>query len=322
MTEIAITGGAAVVDDELAELPEPVRARAVRAERVTQLALAAAGRALADAGLMVTEGAPRPRLGVALGTAFGCFLTNAAYQRRLAADGAKVASPRLFAATVSNAAAGEVAIGFRLGGPAMTVTAGGAAGLLAIAHAADLVATGRADAMVAGGMDASDEALERWLADGGMAMGEAPPRDGAGILVLEALQGPRRRGVPLRGRVLGHAAGFTPERDAEAAAVRAVVSSSLVDAGVRPADLSLVIVRDAPRTAERTRRGLQAVFGATLPRVQHPSAAYGETFAAAGPLALVAALDDAGASAPFLLLDVCPSGHVGALVAAAAAGRA
>ena len=321
MTEIAITGAAAVVDDELAELPEAVRARAVRAERVTQLALAAAGRALADAGLMMSEGAPRPRLGVALGTAFGCFLTNAAYQRRLAADGAKVASPRLFAATVSNAAAGEVAIGFRLGGPAMTVTAGGAAGLLAIAHAADLVATGRADAMVAGGMDASDEALERWLADGGMAMGEAPPRDGAGILVLEALQGPRRRGVPLRGRVLGHAAGFTPERDAEAAAVRAVVSSSLVDAGVRPADLSRVIVRDVPRTAERTRRALQAVFDGTQPRVQHPSAAYGETFAAAGPLALVAALADAGASAPFLVLDVCPSGHGGALVAAAAAGR-
>jgi len=26
---------------------------------------------------------PRPRLGIVLGTAFGCFLTNAAYERRL-----------------------------------------------------------------------------------------------------------------------------------------------------------------------------------------------------------------------------------------------
>ena len=322
MTEIAITGAAAVVDDELAQVPEVVRARAARVERVTQLALAAAARALADAALVTMEGPPRPRLGVVLGTTFGCFLTNAAYQRRLVADGARAASPRLFAATVSNAAAGEVGIAFRLGGPAVTLTAGGAAGLLAIAHAADLVATGRADAMVAGGMDASDAALARWLADGGMAMGEAAPRDGAGILVLEPVQAARRRGVPERGRILGHAAGFTPARDAEAAAVRAAIASALEDAGVRPADLSLVIVRDAPRTADRTRRALQAVFDGTLPRVQHPAAAYGETFAAAGPLALVAALADAGAPAPFLVLDVCPSGHVGALVAAAGAGRA
>ena len=75
---------------------------------------------------------------------------------------------------------------------------------------------------------------QRWLADGGLAMGEAPPRDGAGILVLEPVQAARRRGVPVRGRILGHAAGFTPERDAEAAAVRAAVASALEDAGVRP----------------------------------------------------------------------------------------
>src|SRR5262249_58423255 len=128
MTEIAITGAAAVVDDRLGALPETIRSRAARVERVTQLALAAAGHALAEAGLAVTDGPPRPRMGVALGTAFGCFVTNAAYQRRVAADGPKVASPRLFSATVSNAAAGEIGIGYRLGGPAVTLTAGGAAG--------------------------------------------------------------------------------------------------------------------------------------------------------------------------------------------------
>ncbi len=315
MTEIAITGAAAAVDGQLGELPDAIRARAVRAERVTQLALAATGRALEEAGLAVTDGAPRPRVGVALGTAFGCFLTNAAYQRRVAADGPKAASPRLFAATVSNAAAGEVGIGFRLGGPAVTLTAGGAAGLLAIAHAADLIATGRADAMVAGGMDACDATLERWLADGGLAMGEAPPRDGAAIVVLEPVLAARRRGAVVRGRIMGHAAGFTPERDRAAAGVQSAIEGALADAGVRQTDLALVIVRDAPSTAERTRRALYAVLDGTQPRIQHPSAAYGETFAAACPLALVAAL--AGATpAPFLVLDVCPSGHVGALVAA------
>src|SRR5262245_10395501 len=320
MTEIAITGAAAVVDDRLGALPETIRSRAARVERVTQLALAAAGHALAEAGLAVTDGPPRPRIGVALGTAFGCFVTNAAYQRRVAADGPKVASPRLFSATVSNAAAGEIGIGYRLGGPAVTLTAGGAAGLAAIAHAADLVGTGRADAMVAGGMDACDAALERWLGDGGLAMGEAPPRDGAAVVVLEPVLAARRRGAAERGRIVGHAAGFTPARDRDAAGVRSAIEAALADAGVRPAELSQVIVRDVPTTAERTRRALHAVLDGTQPHIQHPSASYGETFAAACPLALVGALADAS-PAPFLLLDVCPSGHVAALVAAGA-GRA
>ena len=127
---VAITGAGAVTsrDVALAVLPEAVRARATRAERVTQLVLLAAGRALVAAGLEATDGAPRPRLGVVLGTAFGCFLTNAAFERRLLEGGPTAASPRLFAATVSNAAAGELAIAYRLGGPSVTLSAGAASG--------------------------------------------------------------------------------------------------------------------------------------------------------------------------------------------------
>src|SRR3989442_14478378 len=150
---VAMSGAGAVTSlaVALASLPEGVRARATRAERVTQLVLLAAGRALVAAGLEATDGAPRPRLGVVLGTAFGCFLTNAAYQRRLLEGGSAAASPRLFAATVSNAAAGELAIAYRLGGPSVTLTAGGASGLVALGHAADLGRAGRAHALVAGG---------------------------------------------------------------------------------------------------------------------------------------------------------------------------
>src|SRR5207247_1206798 len=54
---VAITGAGAVTsrDVALAVLPEAVRARATRAERVTQLVLLAAGRALAAAGLAATD---------------------------------------------------------------------------------------------------------------------------------------------------------------------------------------------------------------------------------------------------------------------------
>ena len=104
---VAVTGAGAVVGDApaavghpaydalvigpdgsvpLGHLPEAVRARATRGERVTQLLLAAGGRALAAAGLDAAA-APEVRAGIVVGTAFGCFLTNAAYQVRLAAEG-------------------------------------------------------------------------------------------------------------------------------------------------------------------------------------------------------------------------------------------
>ena len=59
MTRAAITAIAAVGDGALTEaltrVPEGVRSRATRAERVSQLALVAAGQALADAGRLVLD---------------------------------------------------------------------------------------------------------------------------------------------------------------------------------------------------------------------------------------------------------------------------
>src|SRR5262249_21775632 len=133
---VVITGAHAVgalADDALVTLPAAARARAQRAERITGLVLAAGGVALADAGRAAPPAAG-PRVGVVLGTAFGCFLTNVAYQERVAAGVPSAASPRLFAATVSNAAAGELAIAYGLCGPGVTLTAGAASGLLALGH--------------------------------------------------------------------------------------------------------------------------------------------------------------------------------------------
>lgn len=212
MSDVVVTGVGAVRAPNLDALPEAVRARAGRTERVTQLAFSAAGPALAMAGLATTEGDPRPRVGVVLGTAFGCLLTNAAFQRRVAQSGPAAASPRLFAATVSNAAAGELAIAYRLGGPAITLAAGGAAGLVAIAHAVDLLRAGQADVLLAGGMDAADAALERWIADGGLAAA-TPIGEGAALLVLERRAHAEARAARVHALVCDAAATF----DADAA---------------------------------------------------------------------------------------------------------
>jgi len=314
---VAITGAGAVTsrDAALASLPEVVRARAARAERVTQLVLLAAGSALAAAGLEATDGAPRPRLGVVLGTAFGCFLTNADYERRLLEGGPAAASPRLFAATVSNAAAGELAIAYRLGGPLITLSAGAASGLVALGHAADLLRAGRADALVAGGADALDEDLRRWLAAGGLEPGRAAA-EGAAVLVLERADRARARGRAVLGMVEGVAAGFEPEPAGARAGegLAAAAAAALEDAGVAPSEVRVLVSAAPPALAALESRALGGIAPRTVVR---PKDALGETFGAAGALGLLAALAEVPPGTALLVLDVCASGHVAALVARA-----
>lgn len=299
---IAITGAGSTTASDLATaldaLPAPVRTRALRVEVVSQLAIAAAGAALAGGDLATLDGPPRSDVGVVLGTGFGCFLTNAAFQRRLATGGMATASPRLFAATVSNAAAGEVGIAWRLGGPAVTLSAGAASGLAAIGHATSMLQAGAAVAMVAGGMDAADAPLNAWLADGGLPDGIVAA-GAAGVLVLETVAAADVRGRRVLATIAGHATGFS------ARGLVATITRALAAADLAASDVALVVSGGGtiPREA-LDELGLQATSA--------PAAA--ETFGAAGPLALVRALA-APAGGPVLVVDCCPSGHVAALVA-------
>ncbi|HLK12205.1 MAG TPA: beta-ketoacyl synthase N-terminal-like domain-containing protein [Candidatus Binatia bacterium] len=324
---VAITGVGAVTsaggsgEARLGDLPAPIRARAARAERVTQLALAAGAAALAAAGLAVFDGAPRPTLGVVLGTAFGCFLTNAAYQRRLALAGPAGASPRLFAATVSNAAAGELGIACRLGGPTVTLSAGAASGLVALGHAAELVAAGGATAIAAGGMDAVGAALADWARDGGLDPGR-PLAEAAAVLVLEPLAEAQRRGATARGAVRGWASGFAPDLAAADAGrgLTAAAARALADAGVAGDAVALVVSCAPPALAEIERRALDAALGSRPRRTLVPKDRLGETLGAGGPLGVLAALDALGSGDVGLVVDICASGHVAALVVGGAEG--
>jgi 3-oxoacyl-[acyl-carrier-protein] synthase II len=311
---IAITGAGTVTGPpSLDDLAEPVRARATRAERISQLALAAADAALLDAGLRLVDGEPRASIGVVLGTAFGCFLTNAAYQHRVASGGPAAASPRLFAATVSNAAAGEIGVAYRLGGPAVTLTAAGAAGLVALGHAADLLRAGEAGALVAGGADAVDAALIAWQEAGGLAPGR-PAAEAAALLVLERSDAAAGRGARVRGTIVGWAAGFEPDPSATDAGdgLAGTVAAALGDAGLAAADVTAVVLGAPPALAALETRALRGLGRATR---LAPKDTLGETFGAAGPLGLLAGLDAVAPGAAVVVLDVCASGHVAALVA-------
>jgi 3-oxoacyl-[acyl-carrier-protein] synthase II len=297
----------------VASLPEAVQTRAARAERVTQLVLAAGGAALGEAGLGRTEGAPDPDLGVVLGTAFGCFLTNASFETRFAAGGAPAASPRLFAATVSNAAAGELGIAYRLGGPGVTLTAGGAAGLVALGHATDLLRAGRARALVAGGMDAIGDGLVCWLDGGGLAIGR-PASEAAALVVLEPEDAARTRGARVLGAIVGWASGFEPEPHAAGAGdgLATTVEAAVAEADAAP---EVVVSAAPPGLVALEERALARALGGRRPGTIAAKEAFGETFGAAGPLGLLAALATVQAGTAMLVLDVCASGHVAALVA-------
>jgi 3-oxoacyl-[acyl-carrier-protein] synthase II len=299
-----------------AVLPPLTAERLPRVERISQLALEAAADALAQARLS-TDTTRRDGTGVVFGTAFGCFLTNAAHAERLRARGPQGASPRLFAATVSNAAAGEVAIAFGLAGPGITLTAGAASGLVALGHAADLITAGRAEALLAGGFDATGEALASWAAAGGLDAGR-PLAEAAALLVLESRAQARERGVSVQAALLGHAAGFAGDLGASDAAevLGGVVARACGRAGVAPVALD-VVVRAAPPAHDAMEAQMVRSLAPETSHVLSPKEAFGETLGAAGPLGLLLALRDAPAGALVLVLDVCASGHVAALVARA-----
>ena len=213
---------------------------------------------------------------------------------------------------MANAAAGELAIAYRLAGPAVTITAGGASGLAALGEAIELIRAGRADVVIAGGVDALGTALADWLGAVGLDFGR-PPAEAGAVLVLER---PGRARTEL-GRLAGHASGFEPDSMDPAAGegLAGVIDAACADAGLSPRDVAVVVSGTPPPLAALEARALAQALGGRRPRLMSPKTVFGETLGAAGSLALLAALSEAAPGRPVLVLDACPSGHVAALVA-------
>src|SRR4030095_10711704 len=118
----------------------------------------------------------------------------------------------------------------------------------AIGDAADQVVAGRPGVIGAGGGDACGPALERWLADGGLATGEAFLRDAAALVVLESAPASR-----ILGRVLGHGEGFASDG---AAGTTATIRRGRADAGVAPAEVAVVALAGARAAGDAIQRAL------------------------------------------------------------------
>ncbi|MGH7776386.1 MAG: beta-ketoacyl-ACP synthase II [Candidatus Dormibacterales bacterium] len=230
-----------------------------RTARFTQLALAASGIAIADAGI-VLDREDRFRVGIEMGTGIGGFAETAAAAAGFA-GGARI-SPFFAPMVIPNMAAGQVAMSFGLKGPNATIATACAASTHSLGTAMRIIERGDADIMLAGGAEASlspfgiaafnaIRALSTRNDDPARASRPFDrdrdgfvPGEGAGTLVLESLEHARARGV----RVYGEVAGFSVTDDAfhqvapdeTGAAPARCITNALADAHVRPEEVDYV----------------------------------------------------------------------------------
>lgn len=183
--------------------------------RATGLAIVAAERALSDAGLSDSSGR-RGRAGVVMGTTYGEILDIEALNQDSASRGQYDNGSKRESVRSSLEISRQVAGVFGLADVApVTILSACASGNHAISTAYDLIRRNECDLVVAGGCDVlSETAFTGFARVGAMSPDVCRPFDlnraglilgeGAGVLVLEALDSASARGVDIYAEVGGY----------------------------------------------------------------------------------------------------------------------
>lgn len=199
------------------------RREARRMDRFVQFAMASAGQALDDAGLIVA-GDNAHRIGVVIGSGIGGIISLLDQAEVMRTRGPQRVSPFLIPMMLVDTASGQVAIAHGLKGPNFSVISACATGANAIGEAAEVIRRGAADVMLAGG----SEACIVPLALAGFAVMQAvstrndePERacrpfdatrdgfvmgEGAGVVVLESEVHARARSAKIYAELVGYGA--------------------------------------------------------------------------------------------------------------------
>jgi 3-oxoacyl-[acyl-carrier-protein] synthase II len=190
-----------------------------RADRFTQLAIAACDEALADAGWDAEAPYEPGRIGCIFGTGIGGIATLEASHSQLESKGPGAVSPLAVPLMMSNAGAAALAMRNNLRGPVYGVVSACAAGAHAIGSAMRAIQCGDATAVITGGSEAALTPLARAAfaaLDATSSCGISRPFDarrdgfvmgeGAGVLVLEDGVAARERGARVLARLRGYGA--------------------------------------------------------------------------------------------------------------------
>ncbi len=229
--------------------------------RFIQFAIAAAEEALRVSGLKVTP-ENEELVGVYIGSGIGAFEVIEREHRTLLEKGPDRISPFFIPASIINLASGNVSIRTGAKGPNSATATACTTSAHCIGDSFRLIQHGYAEAMICGGAEACitpmgiggfaamralstrngepQRASRPWDRDrDGFVVGE-----GSGILILEELEGARRRGAPILAEIVGYAMGgdayhiSAPSPDG-AGAYR-VMRNAVRDAGLRPEDIDYI----------------------------------------------------------------------------------
>jgi 3-oxoacyl-[acyl-carrier-protein] synthase II len=284
-------------DPEVAMTPKEAR----RADRYTQLAMAAAAQAAEEAGL--PDGVDPERLGVVVGTGVGGLVTLQAECQAWLEGGDRAVSPHFVPMMMPNAAAGTIAISLGARGPGFSVSSACATGGHAIGEALRMIDRGEADAVLAGGTEAaltglciaafrrmgalSREGLSRPFdaERDGFVMGE-----GAAVLVLEREEHARARGAEILARVAGYGASndafHITQPDENGRGAKQAMLATLADAGAATGDVGYINAHgtSTPFNDKIETLAIRQVFNgsATPPPVSSTKSHIGHLLGAAG----------------------------------------
>ncbi|WP_224364461.1 beta-ketoacyl synthase N-terminal-like domain-containing protein [Hyalangium versicolor] len=266
-----------------------------------RILLAATTLAIEDAGLGTAAVDPL-QTGIAMGSGYGCLPTNEEYLEGILERGSRYGNPVVFQNTVTNAATGAISVVHNLRGPSATLCSGWAAGLEAIHFGCQQLEEGLAERMVVGSADTLSPrlleglSLQGWLSPQGTAHPFSEESEGTRVseaactLVLEELTQARKRGARLYAEVVGtgHRGGPPSE---QARTLARAVKDAVHAARIEPEQLGAVF------SGANGRRdfdgweysGLRDALGTHASRVPVtcPKAVFGETFSAAGTLAVL-----------------------------------
>lgn len=222
--------------------------------------LAAAAQAMEDSGLEITE-ENALRVGVIVGSGIGGLTTMQEQVERLAEKGPSRVSPLFIPMTISNMAAGNIAIRFGAKGVCENIVTACATGTNCIGTAFRNIKHGYLDACITGGAEASisEIGVAGFTNLTALSTNEDPKDackpfdknrdgfvmgDGAGILILEELEHALARNAKIYGEIVGYGATgdayhmTAPSPDGSGAA--AAMKLAMEEAGIKPEDVSYI----------------------------------------------------------------------------------